>query len=492
MEHWNDIRRRVLKEGVSKRQILRETGIHWQTLEKILGNSAPPGYCRTKPVRKPKIDLWFGRIEEMLKEDTRKQYHTARKILSRLQSEGFTGGYTIVKEAVREIKKRKKEVFMPLSHPPGEAQVDFGYALVCMAGILRKFAFFVMALPHSDGFFVMAFDHECTETFWEGHVQAFKFFGGVPQRISYDNSKVMVSNIIGKRERKLTDGFLQLVSHYLFDYHFCLVRRANEKGVVEGIVKFSRLNFMVPVPQVKDFAELNDYLARMCRDDLSRRVRGKKATKAELLKEDQFCFDSLPAIPFDACRVEKTTADSESLVRFDRNDYSVPVEYAYHDITVKGYTDRVELCHKYEVVAIHDRCWDREQKIFDPMHYLPLLERKPHSLDHGRPFENFVLPTCFQVLRDRLEADPEKGLREYIRVLRLLERYTLVELVDAIEKTIPLGAVSADVISLFVQPPQPWEHTTFCLDGREHLRQVKVDRCDLNVYNSLTIWAGGV
>jgi len=392
----------------------------------------------------------------MLKEDQAKQYHTAKRIWQRLQQEGFTGGYTIVKDAVREIKKHHKEIFMPLSHRPGEAQVDFGYALVKMAGVLRKIAFLVMTLPYSDGFFVMAFDHECTETFWEGHVRAFEFFGGVPQRITYDNSKVMVSQIIGSRKRSLTTGFLQLVSHYLFDYHFCLVRRANEKGVVEGIVKFARLNFMVPIPEVRDFAELNEYLLGMCRDDLARRLRGKKATKAQLLKDDQANFGELPATSFDACRVEKTSADSESLVRFDTNDYSVPVEYAYHEIVAKGYTDRVKLCHRDQVVAVHDRCWDRQQQIFNPLHYLPMLERKPYSLDHARPFENWSLPECFQILRDRLEAQQEDGTREYIRILCLLEKYTIIQLATAIENALQLRVHSADGIIQFADPLASW------------------------------------
>ena len=490
MKQWQEIRHRVLKQGVSKRQILRETGMHWQTLEKILEHSSPPGYRRATPVRKPKIGPWLGRIVAMLKEDQAKQYHTAKRIWHRLQREGFTGGYTIVKDAVREIKKHNKEVFMPLSHRPGEAQVDFGYALVKMAGVLRKIAFLVMTLPYSDGFFVMAFDHECTETFWEGHVRAFEFFGGVPQRITYDNSKVMVSQIIGSRKRSLTTGFLQLVSHYLFDYHFCLVRRANEKGVVEGIVKFARLNFMVPIPEVRDFAELNEYLLGMCRDDLARRLRGKKATKAQLLKDDQANFGELPAAPFDACRVEKTSADSESLVRFDTNDYSVPVEYAYHEIVAKGYTDRVKLCHRDKVVAVHDRCWDRQQQIFNPLHYLPMLERKPYSLDHARPFENWSLPECFQILRDRLEAQQEDGTREYIRILCLLEKYTIIQLATAIENALQLRVHSAEGITQFVDPLASWGQSTFSLDGREHLRYVTAAACDLYAYSSLLTVGG--
>jgi transposase len=492
MKQWQEIRHRVLKQGVSKRQILRETGMHWQTLEKILEHSSPPGYYRQKPARKPKIGPWLGRIVEMLKEDQAKQYHTAKRIWQRLQQEGFTGGYTIVKDAVREIKKHNKEIFMPLSHRPGEAQVDFGYALVKMAGVLRKIAFFVMTLPYSDGFFVMAFDHECTETFWEGHVRAFEFFGGVPQRITYDNSKVMVSQIIGSRKRSLTTGFLQLVSHYLFDYHFCLVRRANEKGVVEGIVKFARLNFMVPIPEVRDFAELNEYLLGMCRDDLARRLRGKKATKAQLLKDDQANFGELPATSFDACRVEKTSADSESLVRFDTNDYSVPVEYAYHEIVAKGYTDRVKLCHRDKVVAVHDRCWDRQQQIFNPLHYLPMLERKPYSLDHARPFENWSLPECFQILRDRLEAQQEDGTREYIRILCLLEKYTIIQLATAIENALQLRVHSADGIIQFADPLASWGQSTFSLDGREHLRYVTAATCDVGIYSNLLTGGGMV
>jgi transposase len=242
MEQWLQIRQRVLREGVSKRQILRETGMHWTTLEKILEHSSPPGYQRTMPPKKTKIGPYLDRIRQILDSDQdtpKKQHHTAHRIWQRLQAEGFDGGYTIVKDAVREIKKTSQEVFMPLKHLPGEAQVDFGQAVVKMAGILRKIFFFVMALPYSDVFFVKAYERECTETFWDGHVEAFKFFGGVPKRISYDNSRIAISKIIGPRARDLTDGFLQLVSHYLFKYHFCLVRRANEKGVVEGLVKFA-------------------------------------------------------------------------------------------------------------------------------------------------------------------------------------------------------------------------------------------------------------
>lgn len=494
MDEWRKIRRRVLVEGISKRQILKETGMHWSTLEKILTYSSPPGYRRSKPVRKPKIGPYLERIKQILQADKqlpRKQRHTAKRIWQRLRKEGFDGGYTIVKDAVRELKARSKEVFMPLVHRPGEAQVDFGSALVKLAGILRKVVFFVMGLPHSDGFFVGAFPRECTETFWEGHLRAFGFFGFVPWRISYDNTKVAVAKVLGSRSRQLTGGFQQLLSHYLFDYHFCLVRRANEKGVAEGIVKFARLNFFVPVPQVRDFTELNAYLLAMCRADLSRKLRGKAMTKGQLLEEDRLASLPLPAAPFDACRTVSTIANSESLVRFDTNDYSVPVEYAHHPVVVKGYVDRVRVSCGRKAIAEHPRCWDREQQIFDPSHYLRLLEHKPGSLDHARPLEGWQLPECFGVLRRRLEAERDDGTREYIRVLRLLEKHSLRELTAAVTKGLQMRAHIRDAIAQFLLPAEPWQQTTFRLDGREHLRGMKVATGEIAAYRQL-LTSGGV
>jgi transposase len=488
MDQWLEIRRRVLVEGVSKRQILRETGLHWETLEKMLSHSQPPGYRRTAPVAKPKIGPFLGRVAQLLeanRELPRNQRYNAKTIWLELQKDGFRGGYTIVKDAVRELKARRQEVFMPLVHRPGEAQMDFGHAVVKMAGTLRPVAFLALVLPHSDAFFVMAFERECTESFWEGHVRAFEFFGGAPWRVSYDNTRVCVAQILGPRRRTLTEGFQQLLSHYLFEPHFCLVRRANEKGVVEGVVKFARLNFFVPVPQVRDFQELNAYLLTMCRDDLQRRLRGQTRTKAQLLLEDRAAMRPLPEAPFEACRTVSTIASSQSLVRFDGNDYSVPVDYAHHPVVAKGYVDRVVLCCGRQEIARHGRSWQKERQIFDPLHYLRLAERKPGSLDHSRPLAQLEQPECLQALRRRLESEREDGTREYIGVLRLLEKHSLAALTAAVEKGLHLRAHTRDAIAQFLRPQEPWAETTFRLDGREHLRRVTVAPCDVRAYATL-------
>jgi len=494
MEQWTQIRRRVLVEGVSKRQILRETQMHWTTLEKILGHSFPPGYRLQGERKRPKTGAFLDRIRQILDEDKgmpKKQRHTAKRIFERIRAEGYEGGYTQVKEVVREIRQRSREVFMPLIHRPGEAQADFGEALVNEGGRLRKAILFVMGLPHSDAVFVQVFERICTEVFWEAHRRAFEFFGGVPWRITYDNESVMVADVIGGRERKLTTGFLQLQSHYLFDAHFCLVRRANEKGVVEGLVGYTRRNYMVPVPQVRELEQLNEQLTERCREELGRRLRGKTCSKGELLTEDEAAFLPLPAGQFDACRKESTCASSLSLVRFDCNDYSVPVRWAHHPVVAKGYVDRVDICHKEKRIATHGRLWGKEGVCFEPVHYLALLERKPGALDHARPLQDWPLPECFGVLRRRLEQERQgEGTREYIRVLRLLEQHELPELTGAVQKGLRCGALTRDAIAQFLIPHVPWRQTTFRLDGHEHLRWVKVQATDVADYRAL-LGAGG-
>jgi len=489
MEQWTDVRRAVLVEKISKRAACRRFGIHWQTLERILRYPVPPGYLRKQAAAKAVIAPWLGRLKDLIEANRDlplKQRYTVKRMWDVLFGEGFTGGYTTVKDAVRELRKQApREVFMPLSQPPGEAQVDFGQAVARIGGRLTKVVFFVMSLVHSDAMFVMAFPRECTEAFLEAHVRAFQFFGFVPSRISYDNTKIAVAQITGAHRRKLTAAFARLVGHYLFEPHFCRVRRANEKGVVEGAVRYSRLNFMVPVPEVADWGQLNAHLRACCRSDMTRRLRGKALSKAQLLEEDKVAGLAIPAERFDPRRLVSTTVTSESLVRLDTNDYSVPVEYGHRPVVIRASVDTVSLYHADALIARHTRCWEREKQLFDPMHYLSLLDRKGGSLDHGRPFEGWDLGEDFVVLRRRLEGRREDGTREYIRVLLLLRDYPLERVALAVRHAVEWTAPTADAIKQWLIPCERPELKTFHLAGREHLSGVTVAATDLGSYSRL-------
>src|SRR4051794_31626131 len=408
MEQWAEIRRRVLTGEISKREACRDYGLHWQTLRKILAADEPPPFRRKVPRAKPRLGPFLPVIHRILEADRQappKQRHTAERIFQRLRDEhGYTGCASIVRAAVHDWRRGRAEVFVPLAHPPGEAQVDFGYAEVVIAGQPVKAAYFVLTLPHSDAFFVRAFPKECTESFQDGHVRAFDYFGGVPTRISYDNSKIAVAAIVGRRGRTPTREFLRLASHFLFAYRFCRVRRPNEKGHVEAMVGFARRNFLVPVPEAESWEALNAALEGRCRQDLVRRVRGKDQPKGALLTSERGALRPLPASGFEPRRVEFADANSLALVRFDSNDYSVPTAYAHHPITVVGGLDEVRPVCRDRRVARHPRHWGGEHGTFDPAHHPALFGRPPGGFDFARLLVGWALPEDFAVLRRRFEA----------------------------------------------------------------------------------------
>jgi transposase len=490
MEIWKEVRRRVLTNELSKRAACKEYGLGWHTLRKILTHEEPPGYRQSRPRRKRKLEPFLPIIYQILQDDRRapkKQRHTVKRIFQRLRDEhGYEGGETVVKDVVRAWRQGQKEVFLPLSHPPGEAQVDFGQATIKLDGVDTKVALFVMTLPYSGAIFVQVFPRECTEAFLEGHRRAFEHFGGVPRRISYDNSAIAVIEVLAGRERKLTKEFLRLQSCYLFQEHFCLVRRANEKGHVERLLGYARRSFLVPVPQVGSLAVLNATLMDRCCADLAQRTRGKPGTKEELLAEDQAVFLKLPKQPFEARRISQAIADSQSLVRFDSNSYSVPVRYAHRQITIAATVEEVRLVYEDRLIARHRRCWRREQYLFEPVHYLALLERKPGGFDYARPLENWCLPDCFTILRRRLEAQHGgPGTRAFIRVLRLLEKFSLGQLTEAVEYALDFDVTDPDSIRLIVAHRADSPIELFSLDGRPHLAYVCVETTDVSSYQAL-------
>ena len=224
VELYGRVRHAVIVQGMSRRETARVFGIDRRTVDKMLVFSVPPGYRRQKVPARPKLDPFTGLIDEILEADTKrpkKQRHTSKRIVERLRDEhGFSGGITIVKDYVFAARQRQREMFVPLVHPPGHAQVDFGEALGMIGGIERKIHFLVMDLPQSDACFVKAYPGETTEAFCDGHISAFDFFGGVPVSILYDNTTIAVARILGDGRRKRTRIFNELVSHYLFEDRF--------------------------------------------------------------------------------------------------------------------------------------------------------------------------------------------------------------------------------------------------------------------------------
>jgi transposase len=471
VELYGRVRYAVRIEGLSSREAARRFGIDPRTVAKMLAFSVPPGYRRSLPAVRPKLDPFVGIIDRILDEDVRrpaKQRHTSKRIFQRLRDEhGYSGGQTIVKDYVHGARQRQREVFVPLRHEPGHAQADFGEALGVIGGVERKLHFFVMDLPHSDACFVQAYPGETTEAFCDGHVRAFAFFDGVPKSILYDNSTIAVAGILGDGKRQRTRVFAELQSHYLFADRFGRPGKGNDKGKVEGLVGYTRRNFLVPLPAFESFEALNAYLLQCCRVRMADCLRGHEGTIGERLERDLAAFQKPLPAPYDACEKIATKVSSLSLVRYRLNDYSVPTSYGHRDVLVRGYVHEVVISCGAEIIARHTRSYEREDFVFNPLHYLALIERKIGALDQAAALAGWELPEAFAILRRLLEARMGKqGKREYVQVLRLMEVFEIDDVAAGVRAAIERGAIGFDAV----------KHLVLCRIER------RPPRLDLTVY----------
>jgi hypothetical protein len=359
--------------------------------------------------------------------------------------------------------KRKREVYIPLEFDPGtDGQVDWGEGIVIIAGERVTAQLFLMRLCYSRKLFVMAFPTQKQESFFEGHVRAFHHFQGVPRCISYDNLKAAVLRILEGRNRQEQAKFIVFRSHYLFESRFCTPGQGHQKGRVEKGVGFSRRNFMVPIPEVASFEELNAHLLEACRADDLRRVDRQKVTVGEAWEMEKPYLLPLPEWDFECCVTRSVKLNPYSQVEFETNRYSVPVDKAYRNLVLKAYPFRIDVLYLDDVIASHPRCYDRKQDILDPLHYLPLLEQRPGAFEHAKPIRHWrkSWPPVYERLLEHLRTQwsDGRGVREFIRILALHRDYPADLVTQAVGQALEYGCAHADGVELCLHQltnPQP-------------------------------------
>jgi transposase len=428
VEERERIRRAYYVEQKSIREIAREMTHGRETVRQAL-ESASGEYRQRQPRAAPVLGPYKGRIDDLLAESERlprKQRYTGHKIFTLLQSEGYTGSEPSVRRYIGHQRQAHKRppVYLPLEFDPGvDAQVDWGEGVAEMSGEEVTVQLFYMRLNYSRRLFMMAFPVQKQEAFFEGHVQAFHYFGGVPHRISYDNLKTAVKRLLTGRHREEQQAFTLFRSHYLFDSHFCTPGAGHEKGGVESGVGFGRRNFMVPIPQVASFDDLNAYLLAQCLADDARQVAGQAMTIGEAWQSEKGVLRPLPEYDYACCITRPVTLTPYSQIIFETNRYSVPVDQAVRQLTLRAFPFVVEVLRQGQVIAHHARCYGKDQDVFDPLHYLPLLEQRPGAFEHAKPLRRWreTWPPIYEDVLAHLRAQwPEgRGVREFIRILRL-------------------------------------------------------------------------
>ncbi len=499
VKQWEKIRRAYHVEDKSIREIARETGHARRTVKRMVESDAPPQYRRRQPYRAHKLGPYKEQIQQLLAENKnlpRKQRWTAPMIFREIQKEGFEGAESTVRHYVGQVRKLQRQlpVFLPLEFDPGtDAQVDWGEGEVIMKGEQITVQLFYMKLSYSRRTFMMTFPSQKQEAFFAGHVQAFDYFEGVPQRISYDNLKTAVKDILEGRHRVEQEAFFHFRGHYLFDSHFCTPGAGNEKGGVEHSVGFNRRNFLVPLPEVNSFEELNEFLLQKCLEDDMRQVSGQPATIGQMWQEEKPHLRPLPAYPFDCCRTTTVSLNRYSQVQLETNRYSVPTDQSSRQLTAKVYPFRVELYRpgEREAVAVHARCYGRGEEIINPHHYLSLIRQRPGALKHAKPLRRWreAWPAVYDELLAHLQDKwPDgRGVREFVNILYLHREFSQAEIEEAVQAALDHHCAHLDGVQLWLtqqRRPDP-TFATIDLDSRPRLTGIGEQSVDASTYDVL-------
>ncbi|MEM7516608.1 MAG: IS21 family transposase, partial [Planctomycetota bacterium] len=323
-------------------------------------------------------------------------------------------------------------------------------------------------------------------------VEAFAFFGGVPLSILYDNTRLAVAQILGDGTRKRSHLFAALQCHYVFEDRYGRPAKGSDKGAVEGMVGFTRRTFMVPIPYARDIDELNTMLRQRCEARQQAVLRGESDTIADRLEADRVAFMDLPPVAFEACDQRPGRVSSQALVRYRNNDYSAPVAYAHREIIVKGFVDEVVIVSAGDEIARHRRSYETADFVFDPLHYLPLLEQKVGALDQAAPLQGWDLPPEFGTLRRLLTVRLSQknrcaaGKREFVQVLRLLETFPLDAVHAAVKDALQLGAISSDAVRHLVLARIEGRPARLDADRYPHLPVATVGKTKPADYMALT------
>jgi transposase len=475
VELFERIRRDRELEGLGLRALARRHGVHRRTVRQALASAIPPERKRPEGRPAPALGVYRELIDSWLIADQEappKQRHTAKRVRDRLVEEQ---GAEVAETTVRDYVRRRRrelglcaEAYCPQVHDPGvTGEVDWGEAKVIIAGVLMTVGLFLMRSCFSGACFVMAFETQSQQAFFEGHVAAFEFFGGAfAGTIRYDNLKAAAKKTLKGRRRVENERFVAFRSHYLYEAWFTLVgiEGAHEKGGVEGEVGRFRRNHLVPVPEFGSLEQLNDQLVAWCIEDLRRTIDGRSVTVGELLSREIDHLRPLPAEAFPTWEQSTHRVNQKSMVTVRRNHYSVPVRLAGLRVTARVGAREVAVWHEGREVARHLRLRGSQQRSARLDHYLELLARKPGALEHSLALrqerEQGCWPECFDQLWRAIEGKvgASEAARQMVDVLLLCREHGLGIVELAVRGALAAGAHDGRAVAVLIdrqQRPEP-------------------------------------
>lgn len=445
MDQYELVRTGYRVYGQSISELARLTGHSRNTIKKAI-RGEPWGYSERNHQAFPALGNYLVIIDRWLENDKEKppkQRHTAHRIYNRLVEEhGFKGSESTVRRYVRLAKMRLGMTvacaFIPCDPEAGhEAEVDWGTAMAIICGEEVRLKFFCMRSKYSGKHFVRVYPCERQQAFFDGHVHAFAFFGGVFPVLVYDNLTAAVRKVMYGKDREEQEAFVKFKAYYSFAARFCNPDSGHEKGGVEGLVGMARRNYMVPVPEAGSLEELNEKILRQCLAYGNHKMSGRDRKVKELYEDEKEHLLALPEEAFSNVQVLEGRADKYATVIVDKNRYSVPSGYVGFKVRALVYVDRVEIFTGGKQLSSHERQYGNNKWCLNPHHYLELIQKRPMAFHSARPIRQWreSWPESLHVLLERFcRAQGEsKGIKDFISVLMLYRDHQAEEIESAVE-----------------------------------------------------------
>jgi transposase len=460
MEMYEYIRYSHYNLGHSIREINRRIGVDRKTIRKAI-NGETPKYRIQKPREKVVIGQYVDHIKSWLIQDKRmpkKQRHTATRVHERLKTEyGYVGSLSTTIATVRQIRLdldvSRKEVFIPSDPLKREgAEMDWGELYVDLLGKRTKVYLFTLRSKYSGKIFARLYPKMVQECFFDGHIRAFAYFGGVFNKVVYDNLKTAVKKILKGRERVEQEALVNFRSHYCYEPQFCTVAKGSEKGGVEGSVGFVRRNFLTPIPKSDSLEELNNYLLEKCLSHESRTLDGQVKTVGELHEEEKDKLLELPVTMYRNCTLHTAVVDKYSTVKFKRNRYSVPAGYKGKTLELEMGLSELRIIYKNQVIANHKREFLNDRWVINPWHYLEVLQRKPGAFSSSRILSHMEKnwdPVVKKVYDAQVKKYGElEGSKEFISTLLCFKERSYEDMIAVLELSLEQRTVGKETIEL--------------------------------------------
>jgi transposase len=457
MDQYEYIRTAQRVYGTNVSELARQTGHSRNTIKKALRGEAW-GYSEREQQLFPVLGPYRKIIEEWLKKDKdqpKKQRHTARRVFNRLKTEqGYQGSESNVRRYVRMVQMElgldlADQVFIACEPEAGqEAEVDWGTATAVLGGEKVRLKFFCMRSKYSGKHFVRFYPCERQQAFFDAHIQAFIFFGGIFPVLIYDNLTTAVRKILQGKQRLEQENFSKFKAYYCFAARFCNADSGNEKGGVEGLVGFARRNYMVPVPEAESLEELNEKLLADCLSYGSHKMAGRSESVTDLFEGEKAHLLEQPNIAFSNTRPGDARVDKYATVMVDKNRYSVPWKYAGRKLKTIVHVDRVEIFADGKRLAVHERLFANNKWSLAPEHYLELIQQRPMSFASARVIRQWREhwpQSLHQLLANFCHIQGEtKGIKDFIAVLMLYGRFQADEVETAVELALEKNLSSSE------------------------------------------------